>query len=194
MAWGPTNFHTEIFQLERHRLKIDEKIIDSLSNLHLSIQCIFPYLLCKFHIVPPKVHMENPEFFVPLWRMSLSLLCFGHVAGIVICEVDRKKLTGSYSGPISSKLVACSGYVHRYNTSHQRQKHGGQTKNTADRRIWLSTLRPVANDLLNDALRLDNELSALAATCSLRSVSKVQINHLGLQNPFYNRKIPWRVS
>ena len=37
--------------------------------------------------------------------------------------------------------------------------------------IRLSTLRPVANDLLNDALRLDNELSALAATCSLRSVS-----------------------
>ena len=49
--------------------------------------------------------------------------------------------------------------------------------------IRLSTLRPVANDLLNDALRLDNELSALAATCSLRSVSKVQINHLGLQTP-----------
>ena len=49
--------------------------------------------------------------------------------------------------------------------------------------IRLSTLRPVANDLFNDALRLDNELSALAATCSLRSVSKVQINHLGLQNP-----------
>ena len=49
--------------------------------------------------------------------------------------------------------------------------------------IRLSTLRPVGNDLLNDALRLDNELSALAATCSLRSVSKVQINHLGLQNP-----------
>ena len=49
--------------------------------------------------------------------------------------------------------------------------------------IRLCTLRPVANDLLNDALRLDNELSALAATCSLRSVSKVQINHLGLQNP-----------
>ena len=49
--------------------------------------------------------------------------------------------------------------------------------------IWLSTLRPVANDLLNDAFQLDNELSALAATCSLRSVSKVQINHLGLQNP-----------
>ena len=54
---------------------------------------------------------------------------------------------------------------------------------TACRLIRLSTLRPVANDLLNDALRLDNELSALAATCSLRSVSKVQINHLGLQNP-----------
>ena len=49
--------------------------------------------------------------------------------------------------------------------------------------IRLSTLRPVANDLLNDALRLDNELSALAATCSLWSVSKVQKNHLGLQNP-----------
>ena len=57
--------------------------------------------------------------------------------------------------------------------------------------IRLSTLRPVANDLLNDALRLDNELSALAATCSLWSVSKVQINHLGLQNPLWNRKIPW---
>ena len=38
----------------------------------------------------------------------------------------------------------------------------------------LHALRPVANYLLNDALRLDNELSALAATCSLRSVSKVQ--------------------
>ena len=49
--------------------------------------------------------------------------------------------------------------------------------------IRLSTLRPVANDLLNYSLRLDNELSALAATCSLRSVSKVQIYHLGLQNP-----------
>ena len=49
--------------------------------------------------------------------------------------------------------------------------------------IRLSTLGPVANDLLNDALWLDNELSALAATCLLRSVSKVQINHLGLQNP-----------
>ena len=34
---------------------------------------------------------------------------------------------------------------------------------------------PVANDLVNDALRLDNEPSALAATCLLRSVSKVQI-------------------
>ena len=41
--------------------------------------------------------------------------------------------------------------------------------------IRLSTLRPVANDLVNDALRLDNEPSALAATCLLRSVSKVQI-------------------
>ena len=49
--------------------------------------------------------------------------------------------------------------------------------------LRLSTLRPVANDLLNGALRLDNELSVLAATCSLRSVSKVQINHWGLQNP-----------
>ena len=37
--------------------------------------------------------------------------------------------------------------------------------------------------VLNDALQLDNELSALAAMCLLRSVSKVQINHLGLQNP-----------
>ena len=44
----------------------------------------------------------------------------------------------------------------------------------------LSTFMSVANDLLNDAFRLDNELSALAATWSL---SKVQINHLGLQNP-----------
>ena len=39
--------------------------------------------------------------------------------------------------------------------------------------IRLSTLTSVANDLLNDALRLDNELSALAATRSLQSVSKV---------------------
>ena len=60
--------------------------------------------------------------------------------------------------------------------------------------IRLSTLTSVASDLLNDALRLDNELSALAATCSLRSVSKVQINHLGLQDPLWNRKIQWRVS
>ena len=72
----------------------------------------------------------------------------------------------------------------------------GQEKpsKTSSECIRLSTLKPVANDLLNDALRLDNELSALAATCSLRSVSKVQINHLGLQNPLLNRKIPWRVS
>ena len=33
--------------------------------------------------------------------------------------------------------------------------------------ILLSTLTSVASDLLNDALRLDNELSAWAATCSL---------------------------
>ena len=60
--------------------------------------------------------------------------------------------------------------------------------------IRLSTLTSVASDLLNDALRLDNELSTLAATCSLRSVSKVQINHLGLQDPLWNRKIQWGVS
>ena len=51
------------------------------------------------------------------------------------------------------------------------------------RSIRLSTLASVASDLLNDAPRLDNELSPLAATCALRSVSKVQINHLGPQNP-----------
>ena len=49
--------------------------------------------------------------------------------------------------------------------------------------IRLSTLMSVANDLLNDAFWLDNELSALAAKCSSLSVSKVQINHLELQNP-----------
>ena len=74
MLWhgGLTNFHTKIFQLERHRLKMDEKIIDSLSNLHLPIKCIFPYSLCKFHIVPPRLHMGNPDFFVPRWRMLLG--------------------------------------------------------------------------------------------------------------------------
>ena len=60
--------------------------------------------------------------------------------------------------------------------------------------IRLSTLASVASDLLNDALRLENDLPALAATCSLRSVNKVQINHLGLQDPLWNRKIQWRVS
>ena len=60
--------------------------------------------------------------------------------------------------------------------------------------IRLSTLTSVANDLLYDALRLDNELSALVATCSSRSVSEVQINHSGLQNPFITSKIPWRIS
>ena len=85
LAWGPTNFHTKIFQLERHRLKIDEKIIDSFSNVHLPIQWTFPYLLCKFHIVPPKVHMGNPDLFVPRWRMPPGLLCFGHDDWIAIC-------------------------------------------------------------------------------------------------------------
>ena len=51
--------------------------------------------------------------------------------------------------------------------------------------VRLSTLMSVANDLLNDALRLDNELSALATTCSLRSVSKVQING--------STRISWRI-
>ena len=53
----------------------------------------------------------------------------------------------------------------------------------SERTIRLSTLASVASDLLNDAPRLDNELSVLTATCALRSVSKVQINHLGPQNP-----------
>ena len=66
LAWDPTNFHTKSFQLERHRLKIDEKIINSLSNLYLPIQCIFPYLLYKFHIVALEVHMRNPDFFCHL--------------------------------------------------------------------------------------------------------------------------------
>ena len=85
LAWGSTNFHTKIFQLEHHRLKMDAKIIDSLSNLPLLIQYIFPILLCKFHIVLPKVHKVNPDFFVPWWRMPPGLLCFGHVDGIAIC-------------------------------------------------------------------------------------------------------------
>ena len=38
------------------------------------------------------------------------------------------------------------------------------------RAIRLSTLRPVANDLLNDALRLDNELSAV-------SLGQIKSNH-----------------
>ena len=42
--------------------EIDDEIIDSLSNLYRPIQCIFPILLCKFHIVPLKVHMGNPKF------------------------------------------------------------------------------------------------------------------------------------
>ena len=84
-TWGPTNLHTKIFQLKRHRLKIDEKIIDSLSNLHLPIQCLFPYLLCKFHILPPKVHMGNPNLFLPRRQMPPGLLCFGHVDRIAIC-------------------------------------------------------------------------------------------------------------
>ena len=45
--------------------------------------------------------------------------------------------------------------------------------------IRQTTLTSVANGLLNDALRLDNDLSALAATCSSRSVSEVQMNHSG---------------
>ena len=40
--------------------------------------------------------------------------------------------------------------------------------------ILLSTLASLANGLLNEALRLVNELSSLADTCSLWSVSKVQ--------------------
>ena len=36
-------------------MNINDKIIDSSTNLHLPIQCIFAYLLCKFHIIPPKI-------------------------------------------------------------------------------------------------------------------------------------------
>ena len=84
-AQGPTNFLIKIFQLERHKLKINEKIIDSLSNFHLPIQYLFLYLLCKFHMVPPKVHQANPYYFILRWRMPPSLLCFGHVDWIAIC-------------------------------------------------------------------------------------------------------------
>ena len=53
-----------------------------------------------------------------------------------------------------------------------------QTRDTAGRllgeTICLSTLTSVANYLLNDALRLDNDLSALATMCSSWSVSKLQ--------------------
>ena len=52
----------------------------------------------------------------------------------------------------------------------------------------------MANDLLYDAPRLDNELSTLAATCPAGSVSEVQINHSRHQNHLWNCKIPWRVS
>ena len=41
------------------------------------------------------------------------------------------------------------------------------------------TYTPLAHGLLNDALRLINELSSLAATCSLQSVSKVQTLEAG---------------
>ena len=49
--------------------------------------------------------------------------------------------------------------------------------------ILLSTLTSVASDLLNDALRLDNELSAWAATCSLRSVTEVTTKASGRHIP-----------
>ena len=45
--------------------------------------------------------------------------------------------------------------------------------------ILLSTLRSLASVLLNDALRLDNELSNLAVMSSLRSVSKMQTLEAG---------------
>ena len=50
-------------------------------------------------------------------------------------------------------------------------------------KILLSTLTSVASDLLNDALRLDNELSAWAATCSLRSVTEVTTKASGRHIP-----------
>ena len=57
-------------------------------------------------------------------------------------------------------------------TGHLKQVRWTHSHHTWSPPIRLSTLRPETHDLLNDALRLDNELSA---TCSLRSVSKVQI-------------------
>ena len=81
LAWGSTCFHTKIFQLECHRLKIDKKNYPFLIKLHLPI----PYLLCKFHIILPKVHMGNLDFFVCRWQMPPGLLCFGHVDWTAKC-------------------------------------------------------------------------------------------------------------
>ena len=45
--------------------------------------------------------------------------------------------------------------------------------------IRLSTLPSLDNDLLKDALRLDNELSAWVTMCLSQSVREVQTDHLG---------------
>ena len=62
LAWGLTNFHTKIFQLERHRLKISEKIIDSLSNFTRRFNAHSPTCCVNF---TDKIHMVNPELFRP---------------------------------------------------------------------------------------------------------------------------------
>ena len=65
LAWGPTNLHTKNFQLECQRLKINDKMMNSLWILHSSIH-IFLLFFCygKFCIIPPIVNMGNPDFFV----------------------------------------------------------------------------------------------------------------------------------
>ena len=119
--------------------------------LHRGISLLYSREKCRSRAV-----LADPR----TWSTWVCLQCSGAFVDITYVTESRSRYDGLRAGASESSRFICIRHLAGISVSCCR----------------LSTLRPVANELLNDALRLDNELSALAATCSLRSVSKVQIN------------------
>ena len=76
-----------------------------------------------------------------------------------------------------------NGTDHRHSKSCCDQSSPARRTIKSALDIGMPTLTPVASDILNDALRLDNELSTWAATCSSRAVTKVTTKARGLHIP-----------
>ena len=108
LAWGPTNIHTKIFQLERHRLKIDEKAFIPYQICTYRISAYSPTCCINFTSFHPRNTWEILNFLSPRGECPFC-------SGVVMLTESRfvkctkRKLGGSFSDHISLKLAICSG-------------------------------------------------------------------------------------